>query len=147
MPTRFSTFARPAFALLLSAGLWQGGQAQAAPFRPGSRVEGHVGSHWAPCMVVGDQLPTGGYRLHCDSLPDPEYVFSETDVREIGAAQPAPINQPAAPPQGRRVQGRVAGAWEGCVMIGGQLPTGGYLLRCDSNPNMESVFSATDVRF
>jgi hypothetical protein len=145
--TTVGAFAYTALALLLLIALPQGAEAETARFGPGSRVEGHIGSHWAPCEVVGNQLRTGGYLLHCDALPGPDNVFSETDVREIGAAQPAPVGPaPAAAPQGRPVQGHVFGNWENCTMIGGRLPTGGYRLHCDSLPDPDNVFSDSDVR-
>ena len=43
------------------------------------------------------------------------------------------------------MQGRVRGNWESCVQAGDQRPTGGYLLRRDSAPTVESVFSESDV--
>jgi hypothetical protein len=118
---------------------------QAAAFPPGSQVEGHVGADWSPCTVVGDQLRTGGYVLHCDAVPD-DNVFSATDVRQPAAAQQAPVGRPpAAGPQGRPVQGLIRGNWEDCAMIGNPLPTGGYLLRCSSLLD-DTVFSASEVR-
>jgi hypothetical protein len=118
--------------------------AQAFAGRP---VQGHVGSAWVDCTMIGGQLPTGGYQLHCDSLPDPTNVFSASDVREIGGARAVPPASIAAAAQGRRVQGFFAGAWIDCTMIGNQTPTGGYLLRCDANPGVDAIFSASDVRF
>jgi hypothetical protein len=118
---------------------------QAAAFPPGSQVEGHVGADWSPCTVVGDQLRTGGYVLHCDAVPD-DNVFSATDVRQPAAAQQAPVGRPpAAGPQGRPVQGLIRGNWEDCAMIGNPLPTGGSVLHCDSLPD-DTVFSASEVR-
>jgi hypothetical protein len=117
---------------------------QVAAAKPTHAVQGHIADRWEDCTMIGTQLPTGGYRLHCPSLPDAENVFSASDVREIGAPA-AVVPVPAAMP-GRRVQGNVRGTWESCIMSGGQLPTGGYLLRCDSAPNVETVFSASDVR-
>jgi hypothetical protein len=213
--------ARTVTLLIFAAGLGAACPAAAATFPPGSQVEGHISSHWAPCVTVGaqrptggyllkcaelpvenvfsesdvrspgpaqaavnrpppavptpalpqavapagvpvqgffagrwiactqlgPQLPTGGYRLHCPALPDPENIFSETDVRQIGAPLADPNRQLPAAPQGRRVQGHVDNHWEACTQIGAQLQTGGYLLRCDSALGVESVFSETDVRF
>jgi len=198
--------------LLLATYFLGGGQAEAASFPAGSHVEGHIGSHWSPCIVVGpqratggyalhcdelpdptnifsesdvrslgtgndkvvtplsvekpgrpvqgffagkwidctqlgSQLPTGGFRLHCAALPDPENVFSETDVRQIGAQQPTAVQKLPDAQAERRVQGHVGNHWEACTLIGAQLPTGGYLLRCDSTPADQTVFSASDVRF
>ena len=118
-----------------------------APTIVGRPVQGRVGSVWIDCAMIGGQLRTGGYRLHCDSLPEPIYVFAASDVREIGGATAGPPTPVAAVAQGRRVQGFYAGAWGDCTMIGDQTPTGGYLLRCDAIPGVDAIFSASDVRF
>ena len=47
---------------------------------------------------------------------------------------------------GSRVEGRLGSHWDHCTVIGERRVTGGYLLRCDSLPNQESVFAASDVR-
>ena len=47
---------------------------------------------------------------------------------------------------GSRVQGRIGTLWDHCTVIGPRRPTGGYLLRCDSHPDQETVFAAADVR-
>jgi hypothetical protein len=47
---------------------------------------------------------------------------------------------------GSRVEARIGWKWDSCTSIGERRPTGGYLLRCDSIPNQESVFAASDVR-
>jgi hypothetical protein len=47
---------------------------------------------------------------------------------------------------GSRVEARIGSRWDSCTSIGERRPTGGYLLRCDSVPNQESVFAASDVR-
>ena len=47
---------------------------------------------------------------------------------------------------GSRIEARVGSRWDSCTSIGERRPTGGYLLRCDSLPNQESVFAASDVR-
>ena len=127
---------RSLIAVLLLAGIATGVQAQPVQFVAGSRVEGHIGSSWSPCIVVGAQLPTGGYRLHCDSLPDPTNV-SESDVRRPTVIQP--------PSQGRAVQGRFGSVWIDCTQVGPQLPTGGYRLHCPALPD-DNVFSESDVR-
>ena len=140
-------------------------QAQNAPAQPvaaplGRKVEGFVFGTWETCTTVGPKGRFGGQVLHCPSLVA-DGIFSETDVREIGGAaqepQPQPqlqpvLEPPAAPPAqpparplGRQVQGRVFGNWETCTMIGKQLPTGGYLLRCPSL-NDDNVFPEADVR-
>lgn len=123
------------------------GQAQTTTYAPGSRVEGRIGSQWAPCTTIGFQRATGGYLLRCESLPNPENVFAESDIRAMGTA-PSVRTERAPPARAaeRHVQGRVRGNWESCVQVGDQRPTGGYLLRCDSAPTVESVFSESDVR-
>ena len=128
---------RSLIAVLLLAGIATGVQAQPVQFVAGSRVEGHIGSSWSPCIVVGAQLPTGGYRLHCDSLPDPTNVFSESDIRRPGGVQPLP--------QGPAVQGRFGSNWIDCTQLGPQMPTGGYRLHCPALPD-DNVFSESDVR-
>ena len=132
---------------LLLAACPQAGQAQSTVFAPGSRVEGRIGTQWAPCTTIGFQRATGGYLLRCESLPNPENVFAESDIRAPGTVPSVPTERasPAAPAE-RRVQGRVRGNWESCLQIGDQRPTGGYVLRCDSAPTVESIFSETDVR-
>lgn len=133
--------------LLLLAVFPPVGQAQTTAFALGSRVEGRIGSQWAPCITIAFQRATGGYLLRCDSLPNPENVFAESDIRAMGTAPSVRSERtPPAAPEERRVRGRVRGNWESCVQIGDRRPTGGYLLRCDSAPTVESVFSASDVR-
>lgn len=117
------------------------------PAKPGRKVQGFFAGTWIDCTQIGSQLPTGGFRLHCAALPDPENVFSETDVRQVGAQQPTALPKPPNAKAERRVQGHVGNHWEACTLIGGQLPTGGYLLQCDSTPADQTVFSASDVRF
>jgi hypothetical protein len=61
----------------------------------------------------------------------------------------SPAAQAAEPgdfPAGSRVEARIGSRWDSCISIGERRPTGGYLLRCDSVPNQESVFAASDVR-
>ena len=111
----------------------------------GRNVQGNVRGVWETCTVVGAPPVGGGYILSCPSL-NSENIFSESDVREIGAAQPVARNPAPVAPQGRPVQGNVRGVWENCTMIGGQQGTGGYILHCPSLPD-DSIFSASDVRF
>lgn len=59
------------------------------------------------------------------------------------AAQAAQAEDYAA---GSRVEARIGSRWDSCTTIGERRTTGGYLLRCDSIPNQESVFAALDVR-
>ena len=47
---------------------------------------------------------------------------------------------------GSRVEGRIGSNWDHCTVIGPRRPTGGYMLRCDSHPDQETVFAASDVR-
>ncbi len=47
---------------------------------------------------------------------------------------------------GSRVEGRIGTLWDHCTVIGARRATGGYLLRCDSHPDQETVFAASDVR-
>jgi hypothetical protein len=134
-------------------------QAPKAPAQPpapplGRQVQGYVFGNWEICTTVGPKGRFGGQILHCPSLLA-DGIFSETDVREIGAgaeaAQPTPqpgLTPPAAPaqpPLGRQVQGRVFGNWETCRMIGKQLESGGYLLHCPSLPD-DNIFSEAEVR-
>jgi hypothetical protein len=131
----------------------------AAPAQPpapplGRQVQGYVFGNWEICTTVGPKGRFGGQILHCPSLLA-DGIFSETDVREIGAgaeaAQPTPQPgftppaAPAQPPLGRQVQGRVFGNWETCRMIGKQLESGGYLLHCPSLPD-DNIFSEAEVR-
>ncbi|MDB5438566.1 MAG: hypothetical protein JWM33_993 [Caulobacteraceae bacterium] len=59
------------------------------------------------------------------------------------AAQAAEAGDFAA---GARVEGRIGSRWDSCITLGPRRATGGYTLRCDSIPNQESVFAASDVR-
>jgi hypothetical protein len=63
----------------------------------------------------------------------------------LACALPA-LAQERSFPAGGRVEGRIGSNWEQCTQIGERRPTGGYLLRCESHPNQESVFAASDVR-
>lgn len=45
-----------------------------------------------------------------------------------------------------RVEGRLGSHWDHCTVIGERRTTGGYVLRCDSLPNQDMVFAASDVR-
>jgi hypothetical protein len=66
--------------------------AQAAPFTPpapvaqapaapaGRQVQGNVFGVWETCTLLGAQQGSGGYLLHCPSLPD-DHVFSASDTR------------------------------------------------------------------
>jgi hypothetical protein len=47
---------------------------------------------------------------------------------------------------GSRVEGRIGSLWDHCTVVGARRATGGYLLRCDSHPDQETVFAASDVR-
>ena len=47
---------------------------------------------------------------------------------------------------GSRVEGKIGTHWDHCTVIGPRRPTGGYVLRCDSHPDQETVFAASDVR-
>jgi hypothetical protein len=47
---------------------------------------------------------------------------------------------------GSRVQGRFGSQWDRCTTVGPRRVTGGYVLRCDSHPDQEYVFAASDVR-
>ncbi|MDB5438565.1 MAG: hypothetical protein JWM33_992 [Caulobacteraceae bacterium] len=115
--------------------------AAAAP--AGRAVDGHFGSDWIACTQVGDQLPTGGFVLHCASLPD-DNVFSASDVRPAAAARPAGPTPPAIGGQTPAVQGLIRGRWEDCTLVGAPA-TGGSLLHCPSLPE-DAVFSASEVR-
>jgi hypothetical protein len=117
---------------------------QDPPTAPPRAVQGNVFGTWETCTTVGAPQPFGGLVLHCPSLPD-DNVFSATDVREIGAAQPAPKDAPAAAAPGRAVQGYVFGVWENCTTVGPPQRFGGQVLHCPSLPD-DNVFSATDVR-
>jgi hypothetical protein len=64
-------------------------------------------------------------------------------VASTPAAQAAEAGDFAA---GSRIEARIGSRWDSCTSIGERRPTGGYLLRCDSIPNQESVFAASDVR-
>jgi hypothetical protein len=107
-------------------------------------VEGRVGSKWVPCTVVRPE-PFGGFVLHCNSLPQDESVFAASDVREIGAPPAKPQQRPAAPANAHRVEGRVGSNWVPCTVVRPE-PLGGFVLHCDSLPQDESVFAASDVR-
>jgi hypothetical protein len=51
------------------------------PMAPaGRQVQGNVFGVWETCTLLGAQQGTGGYLLHCPSLPD-DNVFSDSDVR------------------------------------------------------------------
>jgi hypothetical protein len=108
------------------------------------RVEGRVGSKWIPCTVVRPE-PFGGFTLHCDSLPQDESVFAASDVREIGAPPAKPQERPVAAANAHRVEGRVGSKWIPCAVVRPE-PFGGFVLHCDSLPQDESVFAASDVR-
>ena len=49
-------------------------------------------------------------------------------------------------PAGSRVEARIGSTWDHCTSIGERRPTGGYMLRCDTHPEQESVFAWADVR-
>jgi hypothetical protein len=61
------------------------------------------------------------------------------------AAVPAPA-QDENFAAGSRVEGRIGSRWDRCTTIGERRITGGYVLRCDSEPGVEAVFAASDVR-
>ena len=113
---------------LLLALFPQAGQAQTTVFIPGSRVEGRIGPLWVPCISIAIQRPTVGYVLRCESLPNPENVFAESDIRAPGTAPSVRTERPSpGAPAERRVQGRVRGNWENCIQIGDQPTADGRL--------------------
>jgi hypothetical protein len=65
----------------------------------------------------------------------------------IGVSFALPVRaQEADFTAGSRVEGRIGSNWDHCTVIGARRPTGGYMLRCDSHPDQETVFAASDVR-
>jgi hypothetical protein len=73
----------------------------------------------------------------------PAYVLAL--VLGLSLALPARA-QPADFTAGSRVEGRIGSNWEHCTVIGARRATAGYMLRCDSHPDQETVFAASDVR-